>query len=108
MLNSAAAWSLESNTNEVLRWIGTARAPVAGSGAAPAWTAKVSNPGSLWPGIEGLRGCCGGALWALLGGRQRGALSGRLDHEGERHPARQGRHAVHGFARSAAGRRGQD
>ena len=45
MLNSDAACSLESNTNEVVRWIGTARAPVAGSGAAPACSASVSKPG---------------------------------------------------------------
>src|SRR4029079_4004174 len=52
MLNSDAAWSLLSNTNEVLRWIGTARAPVAGSGAAPACSARVSNAGSLWPAMS--------------------------------------------------------
>ena len=35
--------------------MGTARAPVLGSGAAPAWSARVSKPGSEWPGIEGLK-----------------------------------------------------
>ena len=45
-LKSAAAWSLDSKTKEVVRWIGTARAPVAGSGAAPACRASVSKPGS--------------------------------------------------------------
>ena len=46
MLKSEAACSLDSNTNDVVRWIGTARAPVAGSGAAPACSASVSKPGS--------------------------------------------------------------
>ena len=45
-LKRAAAWSLDSKTKEVLRWMGTARAPVAGSGAAPACRASVSKPGS--------------------------------------------------------------
>lgn len=45
-LNSEAAWSLDSKTKEVVRWIGTARAPVVGSGAAPACSASVSKPGS--------------------------------------------------------------
>ncbi len=53
MLNRLAACSLFSNTKLVLRWIGTARAPVAGSGAAPACSASVSNPGSEYPAIEG-------------------------------------------------------
>src|SRR5205085_3464550 len=56
MLNSDAAWSLLSKTNEVVRWMGTARAPVAGSGAAPACSARVSNEGSEGPGIRGTRG----------------------------------------------------
>src|SRR6185436_3506675 len=51
MLNSAAAWSLLSNTKLVLRWIGTARAPVDGSGPAPACSASVSKPGSDGPGM---------------------------------------------------------
>src|SRR5688572_20186545 len=51
MLNSDAACSLFSNTKDVLRWIGTARAPVAGSGAAPACSARVSKPGSDGPGM---------------------------------------------------------
>ena len=45
MLKSEAACSLDSKTNEVVRWIGVARAPVAGSGAAPACSARVSKPG---------------------------------------------------------------
>jgi hypothetical protein len=52
MLNSDAACSLLSNTNDVVRWMGTARAPVAGSGAAPACSASVSKPGSEGPGIR--------------------------------------------------------
>src|SRR5688500_12872759 len=55
MLNSDAACSLFSNTNEVDRWIGTARAPVAGSGAAPACSARVSNAGSDGPAMRFLR-----------------------------------------------------
>ena len=47
MLNSEAACSLLWNTKLVLRWMGTARAPVVGSGTAPACSARVSNPGSL-------------------------------------------------------------
>ncbi|MNT42205.1 hypothetical protein D3C72_1786060 [compost metagenome] len=43
ILNSDAACSLSRNTKEVVRWIGVARAPVAGSGAAPACRASVSN-----------------------------------------------------------------
>src|SRR5678816_1592116 len=73
MLNSDAACSLFSNTNEVVRWIGTARAPVAGSGAAPACTASVSKPGSDEPGMgtpwtagKGAGWCCATALWAIL------------------------------------------
>ena len=45
-LNSEAALSLDSKTNEVVRWMGVARAPVAGSGEAPACSASVSKPGS--------------------------------------------------------------
>src|SRR4051812_2072379 len=74
MLNSDAAWSLLSNTKDVVRWMGTARAPVAGSGAAPACSARGSNPGSEEPGMEGCprndlqgeRGCCSPGLWAIL------------------------------------------
>ena len=157
MLNSEAACSLLSNTNEVLRWMGTARAPVAGSGAAPACRARVSNPGSLWPAMsvgawplpsqqrprggrrseasvgfsfQALRtvasrhcvlcwphtkGAPGG--WHAPGrsksqefpGVARGhSEHGETRHEGERHPARQGRHAVHGVTRRTAGRCGQD
>src|ERR1700710_1734294 len=51
MLNSDAACSLDSNTNEVVRWMGVARAPVAGSGAAPACSARVSKAGSDGPGM---------------------------------------------------------
>src|SRR4051812_2309058 len=51
MLKSEAAWSLFSNTNAVERCSGTARAPVAGSGVAPACTASVSKPGSDGPGM---------------------------------------------------------
>src|ERR1700743_3888628 len=51
MLNSDAACSLDSNTNEVVRWMGVARAPVAGSGAAPACRARVSKAGSDGPGM---------------------------------------------------------
>ena len=47
MLNSEAACSLLWNTNEVLRWMGVTRAPVVGSGVAPACNASVSKPGSL-------------------------------------------------------------
>jgi hypothetical protein len=65
MLNSDAACSLFSNTNEVVRWIGTARAPVAGSGAAPACTASVSKPGSDEPGM--------GTPWTA--GRARGGVA---------------------------------
>jgi hypothetical protein len=43
-LNSEAAWSASSKTYEVVWKIGTLRAPVTGSGAAPAWTARVSMP----------------------------------------------------------------
>jgi CBS domain-containing protein len=50
----------------VVRWIGTARAPVAGSGAAPAWIARVSNDGSDDPAIGGLRAWESAALWAIL------------------------------------------
>jgi hypothetical protein len=69
MLNSDAACSLFSNTKEVVRWIGTARAPVAGSGAAPACSARVSNPGSEEPGIRvcSISSVCRSrALWAIL------------------------------------------
>src|SRR6185295_11056419 len=51
MLNSDAACSEFSNTKEVVRWMGTARAPVAGSGAAPACSARVSKPGSEEPAM---------------------------------------------------------
>src|SRR6478736_8168104 len=51
MLNRLAACSLFSKTKLVLRWIGTARAPVAGSGTAPACSARVSNPGSEEPAM---------------------------------------------------------
>ena len=54
MLNRLAACSLFSKTKLVVRWIGTARAPVAGSGAAPACSARVSNPGSEEPAMAGL------------------------------------------------------
>src|SRR6476661_4577344 len=49
MLNSDAAWSASRNTNEVVKWIGVARAPVVGSGAAPACSDSVSKPGYLGP-----------------------------------------------------------
>ena len=46
---------------------GTARAPVAGSGAAPACSARVSKPGSLYPGmVVGRPGCCVDALCAMF------------------------------------------
>ncbi len=54
MLNRLAACSLFSKTKLVLRWIGTARAPVAGSGAAPACSARVSKPGSEYPDMRAL------------------------------------------------------
>src|SRR4029453_17911081 len=103
MLNSDAACSLLSNTNDVLRWMGTARAPVAGSGAAPACTASVSKPGSKGPGMSeggGERRGGGGrsrakavlraALWAILARHPRRGEP----HEGQRHPTGQGRHPV--------------
>src|SRR5215203_2632579 len=65
MLKSEAACSLDSNTNEVVRWIGTARAPVAGSGAAPACTARVSKPGLAWPAM-GWKVVRRRRLWAIL------------------------------------------
>ncbi len=43
MLKSAAAWSASGNTNEAVWWMGVARAPVAGSGFAPAWSESVSK-----------------------------------------------------------------
>ena len=43
-VEQAAAWSTSSNTYDVVWWIGTFRDPVTGSGRAPAWTARVSNP----------------------------------------------------------------
>src|ERR1700761_2249381 len=58
MLNSDAACSLDSNTNDVVRWMGVARAPVAGSGAAPACRARVSKAGSDGPGMD--------AFWNVL------------------------------------------
>src|SRR5689334_6778696 len=67
MLNSDAACSLFSNTKEVVRWMGTARAPVAGSGAAPACRARVSNAGSEEPAIGDPRVCRSRGLWAILG-----------------------------------------
>src|SRR5512138_267685 len=103
MLNSDAAWSLFSNTNEVLRWIGTARAPVAGSGAAPACSASVSNEGSEAPGMGEFLGCIGRELWAILARR----IPPESTHEGQRHPPRQGRHAVH-RAPGTASRAGAD
>jgi hypothetical protein len=45
MLNSEAAWSESRKANEDVKWIGVARAPVAGSGAAPACSDRVSKPG---------------------------------------------------------------
>src|SRR3954447_23420078 len=51
MLKRLAACARLSKTKLVVRWIGTARAPVAGSGAAPACSARVSNPGSEAPAI---------------------------------------------------------
>jgi hypothetical protein len=42
--NRSAACSTSSNTNEVVWWIGTARAPVVGSTRWPACTASVSKP----------------------------------------------------------------
>jgi hypothetical protein len=55
MLNRLAACSLFWKTKLVLRWMGTARAPVAGSGAAPACSARVSNPGSEEPAMGSFR-----------------------------------------------------
>src|SRR5574343_528864 len=70
MLNSEAACALSWNTKEVLRWMGTARATVAGSGAAPACSARVSKPGSEWPAIfdvaQGHRELVCGGLCAML------------------------------------------
>src|SRR3954470_22740548 len=43
-LNRLAACSAESNTKLVVWWIGVARAPVTGSGVAPAWMARVPKP----------------------------------------------------------------
>src|SRR4029079_17148660 len=65
MLKSDAACSLDSKTNEVVRWIGTARAPVAGSGAAPAWTARVSKPGLAEPAMA-REVVCDRRLWANM------------------------------------------
>ena len=48
MLNSDAACSLFSKTKEVLRCSGVARAPVPGSGVAPACKARVSKPGMVF------------------------------------------------------------
>ena len=49
MLNSEAACSELLKANEDVKWMGVARAPVAGSGAAPACRDKVSKPGYFGP-----------------------------------------------------------
>src|SRR5690606_31698201 len=101
-----AAWSLDSKTKEVVRWMGTARAPVLGSGAAPACSARVSKPGSAWPAM-------GRSPWVVLrfvvgyigpsavraGDWQ---LPEENSHESQRHPARQRGHALHRLAQRAA------
>src|SRR6478609_7849431 len=80
-LNSDAAWSLDSKTNEVVRWIGTARAPVAGSGAAPLDVLARSIVGYIHPQRPSPRHTRGDS------------------HEGQRHPAREGQHPLHRPAR---------
>ena len=68
-MNRLAACSLLSKTKLVLRWIGTARAPVAGSGAAPACSARVSKPGSDRMGAghgQLFEAVDAAALWAIL------------------------------------------
>src|ERR1700744_563598 len=72
MLNSDAACSLDSNTKDVVRWMGVARAPVAGSGAAPACRARVSKAGSDGPGMEGFRDVLRCSIEALRSGPDRG------------------------------------
>src|ERR1700735_947581 len=109
MLNSDAACSLLSNTNEVVKWIGTARAPVDGSGDVPACNARVSKPGSAWPGMVsplemvGFSGCRRCELWAILNPPP---LPG-APHESQRHSASQGRHVVYRLARSDTARSGE-
>src|SRR5471032_1568661 len=49
ILNSEAAWSELLKANEDVKWMGVARAPLAGSGAAPACSDKVSKPGYFGP-----------------------------------------------------------
>src|ERR1700752_3520395 len=109
--------------------MGTARAPVAGSGALPACSASVSEPGSEWLGMGsplilwlGDAGHCGTAprpevvrrLWATIEATFRPAGSGiaakiqrtsskEAPHESQRHPPRQGQHAFHRRARALAG-----
>src|SRR5689334_6026441 len=56
MLNSEAACSLDSKTKDVVRCSGVTRAPVLGSGAAPACRARVSKDGSEGPGMEAFCG----------------------------------------------------
>jgi hypothetical protein len=43
-LNRLVACSALSNTKLVVWWMGVARAPVTGSGMAPAWMARVPIP----------------------------------------------------------------
>src|SRR5512132_3189496 len=88
--NRSAASSALSNTNDVVWYIGTARAPVVGSGRAPAWMARVRAP-QTWSSIDVTRAkvasSCGSAeaLGPHPGGvvaepdQQRGA---RLDERG--------------------------
>src|SRR3569623_1838306 len=110
MLNSDAACSLDSNTKEVLRCSGVARAPVAGSGAAPACSARVSKDGSDGPGMAVSCETVARASPSPEAGIDRDANAAivcyvealfppdsprRRCHESQRHPACQGQYLVH-------------